>query len=519
MIRIFIDKEPVEVEEGTTVLKAAELAGIHIPHLCYHPAFPPEGSCRMCLVEIEGLPKLELACSTVVKEEMKISTNSARVVEARKAVLEFLLAEHPLDCPICDKAGDCKLQDYYDEYGLFSSQFRETKEKREKKIKIGKSLILDQERCILCTRCVRFLKKVTETQELGVFHRGVHSSVNIYDGATVVNNYTGNLAEICPVGAITDEDFRFKIRSWFLEKGESICPLCSRGCNILIEYHPGFPRFKVPKRVYRIKARENPEVNGFWICDRGRYGYSYIDEGRTDQIIMKKKEGEDELTSENISKLLGEKIKSLSSAKKASGIALILHTWLSNEELFLLHKIFKDELKVEKIFFADLPQGEADGYLLTSEPSPNRRGAQEIGFDIKAVDLGVLADGTDFLLVFGPFLSGLFSLKELKGALDKIETKVLFSSYSSGLNSLFDIAIPVALIAEKEGSLTNVDGIVQSFQPALEPPGESLPEWKVLADLGEELGIDAKFYSKFSSPGTILSEMGKKIPFFKKKND
>lgn len=519
MIKIFIDEEPVEVEEGTTVLKAAERAGIHIPHLCYHPAFPPEGSCRMCLVEIEGFPKLELACSTVVKEDMKISTKSARVVEARKAVLEFLLAEHPLDCPICDKAGDCKLQDYYEEYGLFESQFKEVKEKREKKLKIGKTLILDQERCILCTRCVRFLKEVTKTQELGVFHRGVHSSVNIYDGAAIVNNYTGNLAEICPVGAITDEDFRFKTRSWFLEEGESICPLCSRGCNILIEYHPGFPRFDVPKRIYRIKARENPEVNGFWICDRGRYGYSYLEEGRADQIILNKIEGENVLTWENISEYLGKKINGMSSAKKTSGIALILHTWLSNEELFLLHKIFKKDLKVEKIFFADLPQGEADRYLLTSERSPNKRGAQEIGFDIKTVDLSALADGTDFLLAFGPFLSGLFSLKDLKDALDKIKRKILFSSYSHELNSLFDIVIPVALIAEKEGSLTNVEGIVQDFQPALEPPGESLPEWKVLADLGKELGIDPKFFEKFTSPDTILGEMGEKIPFFKKKND
>jgi len=519
MIKILIDKEPVEVEEGTTVLKAAERVGIHIPHICYHPAFPPEGSCRMCLVEIEGFPKLELACSTVVKEDMKISTNSERVVEARKAVLEFLLAEHPLDCPICDKAGDCKLQDYYDEYGLFESQFKEAKEKREKKLKIGKSLILDQERCILCTRCVRFLKEVTKTQDLGVFHRGVHSSVDIYDGASIENNYTGNLAEICPVGAITDEDFRFKTRSWFLEEGESICPLCSRGCNILIEYHPGFFRFEKLKRVYRIKARENLEVNGFWICDRGKYGYSYLDERRADQIIMNKIGGENVLTWENISEYLGKKIKSLSSANKASGIALILHTWLSNEELFLLHKIFKDDLNVEKIFFADLPQGEADAYLLTSEPSPNKKGAQKVGFDLKTVDLDALAGGTDFLLAFGPFLSGLFSLKDLKNALSKIKRKVLFSSYSHEMNSLFDIVIPVALIAEKEGSLTNVDGIVQSFRPALEPPGESLPEWKVLSDLGKELGIDSKFFKKNPSPETILSEMGKKIPFFKKKND
>jgi len=519
MIKIFTDEKPIEVEEGTTILNAAEQAGIHIPHFCYHPAFPPEGSCRMCLVEIEGLPKLELACSTQVKEGMKISTKSERVVEARKAVLEFLLAEHPLDCPICDKAGDCKLQDYYEEYGHFESQFKEFKEKREKKLKIGKSLILDQERCIICTRCVRFLREVTKTQELGIFHRGVNSNIDIYDGASVENNYSGNLAEICPVGAITDADFRFKTRSWFLKEGESICPLCSRSCNILIEYHSGFPHFQVPKRVYRIKSRENHEVNGFWICDLGRYGYSYLDERRIDRIIMNKDEKEKGLTWEKISKLLVEKIKKLNYMKKTSRIALILNAWLSNEELFLLHKIFRNDLKVEKIFFADPPQGEGDGYLLTSERSPNKRGAQEIGFGLKPVNLEALADKTDFLLAFGSFLPEYFSLKDAKDALDKIETKLLFTSHSNELNSLFDIVFPVALIAEKGGSLTNVEGIVQSFSPVLEPLGESLPEWRMLVDLGKELEIDFRYYRQFNSPEAILKEMGKEIPFFERKND
>ncbi|MEE9389829.1 MAG: 2Fe-2S iron-sulfur cluster-binding protein, partial [Candidatus Aminicenantaceae bacterium] len=179
MVKITIDDRQIEVAEGTTILKAAEQEGIHIPHLCYHPAFPSEGNCRMCLVEIEGLPKLELACSTQVRDGMKVSTRSEQVVEARRGVLEFLLAEHPLDCPICDKAGECKLQDYYEEYGLFESQFNETKAKRAKKKEIGKSLIHDQERCILCTRCVRFLREVTKTQELGVFNRGLHSGINI----------------------------------------------------------------------------------------------------------------------------------------------------------------------------------------------------------------------------------------------------------------------------------------------------------------------------------------------------
>jgi NADH-quinone oxidoreductase subunit G len=224
-MKVVIDDRPVEVRPGMTILAAAQQAGLHIPHLCFHPAFVPEGSCRICLVEIEGLPKLELACATTVRDGMKISTQSPRVREARRGVLEFLLADHPLDCPICDKAGECKLQDYYLEYGLFENAFKEAKEKREKIIKIGEKLILDRERCILCTRCVRFLSEITKTQELGVFRRGIYSEISTYEGAPVKNNYSGNLVDLCPVGAITDREFRFKTRTWFLVQTESICPL------------------------------------------------------------------------------------------------------------------------------------------------------------------------------------------------------------------------------------------------------------------------------------------------------
>lgn len=517
MIKIFIDEKPLEVEEGTTVLKATEEAGIAIPHLCYHPAFSPEGSCRMCLVEIEGLPKLELACSTQVRDGMKVSTKSDKVIEARKGVLEFMLAEHPLDCPICDKAGECKLQDYYEEYGLFESQFKEVKEKREKKVKIGKNLILDQERCILCTRCVRFLREVTKTHELGIFHRGLHSEINTYDGVPVDNNYSGNLAEICPVGAITDSDFRFKTRSWFLKKGESICPLCSRGCNIIIESHRGFARFQVPKRVYRIKSRENHRINGFWICDLGRYGYSYLDEGRLDRILVNN--GKEILSWKKAITFLAGKIKRLFNMKKTSHLAIVLNSWLSNEELFLLKKIFIDDLGVEKIYFVDPLEGESDDFLLTSERSPNKRGAQEIGFDFKSLDREALTDKTDLLLFFGLPFSEHLNLTEVKPALDNIETKIYFTSHSNDLNSLMDIVLPTALIPEKDGSLTNVEGIVQKFIPALEAPGECLPEWKIFVDLAKELGINFNYYKQFISSETVFREMKKEIPFFEKKSE
>jgi len=519
MVKIFIDDKQVEVKEGTTVLSAAEEAGIQIPHLCYHPAFPPEGSCRMCLVEIEGLPKLELACSTMVKEGMKIYTRSEKVVEARKGVLEFLLAEHPLDCPICDKAGECRLQDYYEEYGLFESRFKEFKEKRAKKVRIGKNLILDRERCILCTRCVRFLREVTRTGELGVFNRGLHSEIGFYEGEQVNNNYSGNLSEICPVGAITDDDFRFKTRSWFLMKGDSICPLCSRGCNISIEYHPGFTRMPREKRVYRITSRENHAVNGYWICDYGRYGYAYLDRDRLESPFLNFNGKRKELDWEDSLQEIVEKIKKVYYMKKTSRIAVVVNSGLTNEELFLIKKIFRDDLKTDKIFMVDPADGEGDNFLLTPERIPNKKGAQELGFDFKPLNLEELANRTEFLFIFGHYILDHYSPGEIKAAFDKIETKFLFDSTETELTKMVSMIFPTAPIAEKGGSLTNIEGKVQEFLPALEKTGESRAEWEILVSLARELRINFSYYKQFSLPEDILREIKQEIPFFKKKND
>ncbi len=514
MIKFFIDGRTVEVEEGTTILRAAEGAGIPIPHFCYHPAFAPEGSCRMCLVEIEGLPKLELACSTVVREGMKVQTQSPRVVEARQAVLEFLLAEHPLDCPICDKAGECKLQDYFEAYGFFESQFKEAKEKRDKKVRISKNLILDRERCILCTRCVRFLDQITATCDAGVLQRGIHSEIGIYESEFIDNNYAGNLAELCPVGAITDTDFRFKTRTWFLEKRESICPLCSRGCNIFIDWLPGFPRVPRVQRVYRIRARENQAINQFWICDFGRYHYRYLDENRQEKILLKKKGKDTELSWDKARLMLVEKIKGLIFLKKSSRIAVVLNTWLTNEELFLARKIFREGLGLERIYFVDPAPENGDGFLLTPERTPNTRGAREIGLADTSLDLEALAATTDLLLIFGSFLERRFGLGEVQKAFANIRTKVLFTPQRSGLDELVDLIVPTNLVAEKSGSLTNVDGKVQTFAPALDD-GRGLPEWRILLELAKELRVNYKYFWQLSSPEDVLREMGKEIPFFK----
>ncbi len=489
MVKIFLDGRSLEVEEGTTVLAAAERAGVDIPHFCFHPAFAPEGSCRMCLVEIEGAPKLELACSAVVRDGMKIETSSLRVLEGRRQVLEFLLAEHPLDCPICDKAGECRLQIYADLLGPRESRFLESREKREKKVPIGKSLILDRERCVLCTRCVRFLRNVTGTGELGVFERGLRSEIGITE-KTIDNDYSGNLVDICPVGAITDADFRFKTRAWFLRSRPSICPHCGRGCNIEVEFVRGYPLAEGETRVFRIRAGENPRVNGFWICDRGRYAHREITAGRRLGIRANPAEGEEERSVgwEEAIKTAAKKIQGLFKGGRGSRLAIVLNGHLTNEELALSRDLFVDALEVRKVYFADPREGEADSLLLTAERVPNRRGAEVLGFSPGPPNLDVLAGSVDVLFIFGHGLLDHFELNRLKEVLGKIKTKILFDSRPSDLDPLVDTILPVAVTAEKSGSFTNVAGITQRFGAVLEPPGDALPEGEILGRLAAALG-------------------------------
>jgi NADH-quinone oxidoreductase subunit G len=515
MISLLIDGRPIEVAEGTTVLKAAERAGIVLPHFCFHPAFVPEGSCRLCLVQIEGSPKLELGCSTVVREGMKVSTQSPIVREARRGVLEFLLAEHPLDCPICDKAGECKLQDYASDYGLTESVFREAKEKREKRLPIGEKLLLDRERCIQCTRCVRFLAEITKTHELGLFERGIHSEIGIYDGRPVRNGYSGNLVDLCPVGAITDTTFRFKTRPWFLARGESVCPHCSRGCNIYIDYHPGFPRVPGSAKVHRIRPRVNEAVNGPWICDYGRYGFVEAQNtGRSDRPFWNKGRAKTELSWDKVRIVLGEKLKALRESGRTGRAAVAASGWLTNEELYLIKKIFRDDLNVIRLFIVDPKPGEGDATLLRPDRAPNRRGAAELGFDLAMPSLEALGRETDVLILFGPHLAAHFGGDELRAAFDKIALKVLVTSHLAGLESLADCVLASATPAEKEGSFTNADGRIQRFAAAARACPDVRPELWILQDLAREIGLRSDLYSRAASARTVFEALAKEIPFF-----
>ena len=273
-VTLTIDGKQVTVPEGTTVLQACEQVNSPVPFYCYHPGLSIAGNCRICLVEIEKTPKLQISCYTRVADGMVVHTNTDKALKARQDVLEFLLVNHPLDCPVCDQAGECWLQDYYMAYGLYNQKFDEQKVKKSKKAtRIGPNVVLDQDRCILCSRCVRFCDEVSKTGELGIFNRGDHAELDVFPGKPIDNNYSGNVVDICPVGALTDDDFRFKCRVWYLRSTQSVCPGCSMGCNI--EIHDNREREVRPHvaggaRIMRLKPRFNPEVNKWWMCDVGR---------------------------------------------------------------------------------------------------------------------------------------------------------------------------------------------------------------------------------------------------------
>ncbi|RPJ42175.1 MAG: hypothetical protein EHM19_10810, partial [Candidatus Latescibacterota bacterium] len=273
MTKFVLNGTEREVPQGINLIEAARLHGVRIPHYCWHPGLSPEGNCRICSVEIEGIPKLQTACTTIVAEGMKVRTDTEKVVRERTDVMEFLLRNHPIDCPICDQAGECGLQKYYMEHGLHDSRVGlPEKVRKRKKVDLGPLVVLDSERCILCSRCVRFCEEVAGKRELVIANRGGRSEITTFPGRKLESPYSGNVVDICPVGALTSKDFRFKVRVWFLKTAESICPGCARGCNIYIEQYQN--------EVQRIRPRANPAVNRWWICDDGRLDYKWLNENR-----------------------------------------------------------------------------------------------------------------------------------------------------------------------------------------------------------------------------------------------
>ena len=526
-IKVKVDGREVEVPRlmadwsgkltPTTMIQVCELVKVEVPHYCYHPKLPIAGNCRMCLVEFgtpalgpdrkpilnpDGLPKIAksprpaIACATPISPGMEIYTNTPGVKQMREGVLEFLLINHPLDCPICDQAGECKLQEYSVDYGQSTSRFVEPKVHKPKAVDLGPRIVLDDERCILCTRCIRFTKDIAGDDALGIVNRGSYNTLTAYPGRIFDNNYTLNTVDICPVGALTSKDFRFQMRVWFLKETKSICTSCATGCNILIGSRE--------EKAYRYVPHENDAVNGPWMCDAGRLNYKWI--GREDRLKDVLARGQKTTWTAALNEIASQ----LKQAGQGS-VAIVASARQTNEELWLLGKL-KAKLGAPSDAVARF--GEGDKLLVSADKNPNTNGARltgicftEIGSTLPQIAKGIETGKIRTLIVFGEDVT-----KHGIGAnlLGKLETLIVSDILPNATTKLAHYLLPGCAHAEKRGTFTNTKGRVQKFMKAVEPPGEARPEWEFLHDLVYHVtGHDG-----FLTIEGLFNEMAKDVPAF-----
>lgn len=489
MVTITINGQDIQVEDGTTVIQAAEKIGVDIPRYCYHPGMSIAGSCRMCMVEIENMPKLAIACYTRVSDGMKVSTTSDRVLHGRSSMLEFLLHNHPLDCPVCDQSGECDLQNFYMEHGRYESRFIDNKVKKRKAFPVGPHVMLDQERCILCTRCTRFCQEVSKSHELGIFNRGDRSVVDLNPGKTLDNVYSGNVIDICPVGALTEREFRFKCRVWYLATEQSICTGCARGCSINIHFNRDRGYKAEGRRVQRLKPRYNPYVNEWWMCDQGRFGYGFIDQERLEH--PRRREG-GSLGPADWDQALDDIASALRSSleKGPDKVGVVASPQLSNEDLYLVRKLFQEGLGVRQIAFRNPweAEGPQDDLLLRSDRNPNTKGAETMGLDGDAAALIEKAANGEIetLLVFEHDLAD----DKAQESLAKVANLIFIGAADNATSSKARWSLPSAVHAEKDGTFTNFEGRVQRFHQALQPLGDARPAVDILLHLAKRLEQD-----------------------------
>jgi NADH-quinone oxidoreductase subunit G len=501
-VKLTIDGKEVVAPKGMNLIEAAKIVGVEIPHYCYHPKLTIAGNCRMCLVDtgmpkldkdkkpelgpdgkpvIMFAPKLAIGCNTAVAEGMVVHTRSPKVQKAREGVMEFLLINHPLDCPICDQAGECRLQEFSVDYGKGQSRFVEEKVHKPKRTRLNDKITLDDERCILCSRCVRFMKEVAGQDCLGFIDRGSHSTLTCYPGQEPKTNYDLNIVDICPVGALTSNDFRFQQRVWFLKETKSVCPNCSTGCNTVLWSREGV--------VYRQTPRDNDAVNQCWMCDYGRLNFKFINDPAR-------------LTSPSVkSAVYGERVnltwieatrQITGKLKVATNLAGIASGRATTEELFLFKKLVGDLVDI-------MPHtGEADGKLLQADRNPNTAGAKLTGCatgKLPEILEGIKAGKIKSLIVLGEDLDEELAKKlELLVVIDTLPTKAAEHA---------NYVLPGTTFAEKRGTFINGKNRLQRFNAAIPPVGIARPEWQTLTAL---LG------ASYATIEDVFAEMARTLP-------
>ena len=477
MPTVEIDGQRIQVEDGVTVIQAAERLGVEIPHYCWHPGLSISGNCRMCLVEIEKQPKLQIACNTRAADGMVVHTQSERTKAAQRAVLEFLLVNHPIDCPVCDQAGECKLQEYYMDYDRQRSRVPlADKVRKRKAVPIGPLVMLDQERCILCARCTRFVDEVTKTHELAIFERGNHCEVALAPGKTLDNPYAGNVIDICPVGALTSRDFRFRARVWYLQETRSVCGSCANGCNIEVFHREG--------RIFRFQPRYNPDVNQYWMCDAGRLSCHELQgESRLMEVLRR---GDDRFAVAEWPAVLDATAAELRGAP-AGGVAVVASARTPNEELYLLRRLAARVGATLSGVSWSPPDARGDDFLLKADKNPNTRGLRAMGLDPSdAIErlLATLESGKlKVLLLHRTDLVAWADGPRVRKALEQIPCVVVLDTHGSETAEYATVVLPIAAYTEIDGTFTNHAGRVQRLEVAVAPPGTARAGWQVLAEL------------------------------------
>ena len=494
-VKLKINEQVVEAPAGINLIEAAKLVGVEIPHFCYHPSLCISGNCRMCVVEVATLrtgptgqpllewnPKLTIACNTTVVDGMEVRTHTPRVIEARRGVMEFLLINHPLDCPICDQAGECRLQELALDYGSTGSRFVEAKEKKPKQTPLGSKIMLDDERCILCARCIRFMRDIAKQDCLGFVGRGGRSVLTCYPGRGPSSNYDLNAVDLCPVGALTSVDFRFKQRVWFLRQTRSICPHCANGCNIVISSRED--------RVYRLTPRDNEAVNQHWMCDEGRLNYRLVNApARLTTPLVREAGAQTPATWDRVTDEISARLTSFRAAGGAP-IACVGSARATTEELFLFRRL-QERLGVTLTDVVPRA-GEADEFLVKADRNPNTAGA--LVTEVSAVPPGSrladLAQGIRegrirALLVMGEdvVVAGISS-----DLLARLELLVVLDVKASATTEAAHYVLPGATFAEKSGTFINGAGRIQRVTQAVASPGSARPELATLSALLAALG-------------------------------
>jgi NADH-quinone oxidoreductase subunit G len=519
-VTLTIDGRPITVQKGKTVLQAAIEAGISVPYYCYHPGISVDGSCRVCVVKIEKMPKLQTSCSTVATDGMVVMTRDADVVQARAGVFEFLLVNHPLDCPVCDKGGECPLQDFSYTFGPAESRMDFPRrvfdgEGVKADVDFGPTLMLNRNRCILCTRCVRFMKEIDADAQINIVDRGYGSEIATFQEQGVHSLISGNLMDVCPVGAITTRDYRFKSRPWD-NPGvvDTVCTLCSKGCNTSA-WLKAKPEWARGSRLIRMTPRFNPEVNQYWMCDIGRFDYHWVEgEQRLRRPMMRGASSLEAASWHDVEPRLRDRIQEAGSADPSS-VRFLVSAHAASEELFVIKQLVEgllgaDGMKAVTVSWtrSDKPQPAGTKFKVPPTDAPNVNGARDLGFevgagndglpDLRALRTAIEGGRVKALYVVDPGPAG--SIGDVAWLVEarrggSLPLLIVQGVVATALTEVADFVLPGSAYVEKDALYTNDQGRVQAGSRAVPAPGEARDDWQILVSVARALGLTLAYES------------------------